>query len=66
MAADREYYRMTVQEALDDLGTSVKGLTRGEAEKRRVEYGKNELAAEYKVPRWLLFLSQFNDQYDDE
>lgn len=61
MVTDREYYRMMVQEALDDLDTSEKGLSRNEAEKRRIKYGKNELAAEYKVPRWLLFLSQFKD-----
>ena len=57
----KEYYRMTVQEVLDDLGTTTGGLSRDEAEKRRREYGKNELAAEFRVPRWLLFLSQFKD-----
>ncbi|MCK4237183.1 MAG: HAD family hydrolase, partial [Candidatus Krumholzibacteria bacterium] len=58
---EKDYYRMTVQEALGDLGTSMKGLSRDEAEKRRREYGKNELAAEFKVSRWLLFLSQFKN-----
>jgi len=57
----KEYYRMTVQEVLDDLGTTTGGLSRDEAEKRRREYGKNELAAEFRVSRWLLFLSQFKD-----
>ena len=61
MTDDKEYYRMTAQEALDDLGSDVKGLSRGEAEKRLAEYGANELGAELGTPPWLLFLSQFKD-----
>lgn len=61
MTDDKEYYRMTAQEALDDLGSDVKGLSRGEAEKRLDEYGANELGAELGTPPWLLFLSQFKD-----
>ena len=61
MTEDKEYYRMTAQEALDDLGSDVKGLSSGEAEKRLGEYGANELGAELKTPPWLLFLSQFKD-----
>ena len=61
MTDDKEYYRMTAQEALDDLGSDAKGLSRGEAEKRLGEYGANELGAEIGTPPWLLFLSQFKD-----
>jgi len=61
MTDDKEYYRMTAQDALDDLGSNVKGLSRGEAEKRLGEYGANELGAELGTPPWLLFLSQFKD-----
>ena len=59
MASD--YYRMTVEEVLEALETSIKGLTREEADRRLDEYGKNELTAKLEVPRWLLFLSQFKD-----
>ncbi|MFH1865047.1 MAG: cation-transporting P-type ATPase, partial [Candidatus Eisenbacteria bacterium] len=58
---ERQYFQMTVQEALDSLGTTPKGLPRQEAEKRAKEFGPNELTAEIKMPRWLLFLSQFKD-----
>ena len=58
---EREFYRMRAQEVLDALGTTTKGLPRDEAEKRLGDYGRNELTGEYRVPRWLLFLSQFKD-----
>jgi Ca2+-transporting ATPase len=58
---EASYYRMPVQEVLDDLATSLRGLTREEAAKRRLEHGENELGAEFKTPAWLLFLSQFRD-----
>ena len=56
-----EYYRMKVKEALESLGTSEKGLSTSEAEKRLQEHGPNELTAEFRVPKWLMFLSQFKD-----
>jgi Ca2+-transporting ATPase len=56
-----EYYRMTVQEVLDGLRTSEKGLSREEAERRRAEHGPNELTTDVRTPKWLLFLSQFRD-----
>ncbi len=59
--ADRSYHAMTVQEVLEDLGTSVKGLSRAEADRRRAESGPNELTAEFKSPPWLIFLAQFRD-----
>ncbi len=59
--ADRSYHAMTVQEVLDDLGTSAKGLSRAEADRRRAESGPNELTTEFKSPPWLIFLAQFRD-----
>ena len=56
-----DYYRMTVQEVFDTLETSEKGLTTADAEKRLAEHGPNELTAEFRVPKWLLFLSQFKN-----
>lgn len=58
---EKPVYKMTVQEALDHLDTSEKGLPRDEAERRLDTYGKNELRAEIKTPKWLMFLSQFRE-----
>jgi Ca2+-transporting ATPase len=58
---EKDFYRMTAQEVLDELHTTTKGLSRDEAENRRSDFGRNELTGEYRVPRWLLFLSQFKD-----
>jgi len=59
----RSYYQMTVQKALDALGTSPKGLSRDEAARRRSEHGLNELSGEYRVSKLLTFLNQFRDVF---
>jgi Ca2+-transporting ATPase len=59
--SDRNYYQMTADEVFADLGTSDKGLTTEEAERRLREYGPNELTGGISKPRWLIFLSQFSD-----
>jgi len=59
--AERHYYQMKAKEVLDALGTTEKGLSRAEAEKRLQKYGKNELRAKIRVPLWLVFLSQFKE-----
>ncbi|MFO7990953.1 MAG: cation-transporting P-type ATPase [Thermoplasmata archaeon] len=61
MTSGKDYYRMTVEEALDELNTTDEGLTRDEANKRLKKYGKNELKATVKTPKWLMFLSQFKE-----
>jgi Ca2+-transporting ATPase len=58
---EKNYYRMNAQEALDSLGTSLKGLDAEEAGRRIDDYGKNELSAQIEVPRWMLFANQFRD-----
>ncbi len=58
---ERQYFQMTVQETLDSLGATPKGLPREEAEKRLSEHGPNELTADFKMPKWVLLLSQFKD-----
>ena len=58
---DKKYYRMKVQEVLDDLRTTVSGLEQEEAARRIEQYGRNELTAQIEVPRWMLFVSQFKD-----
>ncbi|MFO7791470.1 MAG: cation-transporting P-type ATPase [Candidatus Saliniplasma sp.] len=61
MVDEKDYYRMTVDECLDELDTSKKGLGRKEANRRLEKYGKNVLEAKIEVPTWLLFLSQFKE-----
>jgi Ca2+-transporting ATPase len=61
MPEEKEYHRMTIQEALDSLATSEKGLSKNEAEKRLKKFGENTLKAEIKMPLWLVFLSQFRE-----
>ncbi|KPK61970.1 MAG: HAD family hydrolase [Planctomycetes bacterium SM23_32] len=61
MPESGEYYRMTVREALEALGTSEKGLPRKEAGRRLAEHGPNELQAGVRVPKWLMFLKQFKE-----
>lgn len=61
MNEEKDFYQMTVHEALDTLETSKDGLSEKEAKKRLKKFGKNELRAKLKTPRWLLFLSQFKE-----
>ena len=56
-----EFYRMHAKDVLEVLGSSEKGLPRDEAEKRRKNYGPNQITSDITVPRWLLFLRQFRD-----
>ena len=58
---EKSFYRMTAQEALEALGSSEKGLSRAEADKRREEYGSNDITSDVSTPKWLLFLSQLKD-----
>jgi Ca2+-transporting ATPase len=53
------YYDQEISSVFEELNTSEKGLSSGEAEKRLEEYGKNELKEKEKVPVFRLLLSQF-------
>ncbi len=59
--SDKKYYQMTAEEVFSDLGTSAKGLSTEDAEKKLAESGPNELNADISMPKWLIFLSQFRD-----
>jgi len=59
--AEKAFYLMTTREALDALDTTEKGLPRAEAEKRRGEFGSNDITSDVAVPKLLLFLSQFKE-----
>ncbi len=59
--ADRNYYRMTVEEVLAALETSAKGLSRKESDERRLKFGPNELSGECRVSKLMTFIRQFRD-----
>ncbi len=61
MADEKEYYRMSVKEVFGELDTDENGLSEKEASRRSKKYGKNELMATYKTPKWLILLSQFKE-----
>ncbi|MGD8562769.1 MAG: cation-transporting P-type ATPase, partial [Desulfarculaceae bacterium] len=58
---EKSFHQMDVQQALEYLKTSEKGLSRAEAQNRLQKYGKNQLQAKIKMPLWLVFLSQFKE-----
>ena len=56
-----QYYQKDAQKLLEDLGSSVNGLSMQEAGKRLEQNGRNELE-ETKPPHpFMIFLSQFRD-----
>ncbi len=57
-----EYFHVSWEEALDALRTdSQRGLSAGECQRRRGQYGKNQLEATKGKGLFLRFLSQFQD-----
>ena len=57
-----EYFHVSREEALDSLRTdSQRGLSPGECQRRRGQYGKNQLEAAKGKSLSLRFLSQFQD-----
>lgn len=56
-----EHYRKSVADSLQDVQSSVNGLTSAEAKKRLESDGYNELKGKEKDPIWKLFLENFKD-----
>ncbi|MBM4240849.1 MAG: calcium-translocating P-type ATPase, PMCA-type [Euryarchaeota archaeon] len=56
-----KWQNLSVDETLKKLNSSAIGLTSEEAQKRVLEYGKNELVEERKAGPVQLFLGQFKD-----
>ncbi|MFZ3114248.1 MAG: cation-translocating P-type ATPase [Syntrophales bacterium] len=54
-------YQKTIDEAIDDLKSSLQGLSSEEAKKRLEEYGPNELKEGKKNTALGMFLNQFKD-----
>ena len=55
------YWSMPVHRVLEDLKTSMKGLSEQEAERRLSVYGLNELKREKTISPLKIFLRQFTD-----
>ncbi len=57
---ERYWFVRTVDEALDETGSSAQGLSDSEAEKRLKEYGLNTIAKEEGFKWWKSLLEKFN------
>lgn len=55
------YYNKEIDEILNELGTSSKGLTTSEANKRLEKYGKNTLPKKKKDSVFKIFINEFKD-----
>ncbi|WP_200416359.1 calcium-translocating P-type ATPase, SERCA-type [Virgibacillus salexigens] len=56
------WYQLDVENVEQKLHvTANRGLNDRQVEKRRKQYGTNALEAQKKVPKWLIFLKQFQD-----
>ncbi|MFZ5994587.1 MAG: cation-translocating P-type ATPase [Thermodesulfobacteriota bacterium] len=55
------WHQKKTDEVMEDLGSSPKGLSPEEAEKRLQEYGPNELKEKEKKTPFMMFLDQFKD-----
>ena len=58
---DQVFYTQTTEEVLQNLNTTVNGLTEAEAKKRLAEYGSNELDEGKKTTTFQKLLAQFKD-----
>ncbi len=55
-------YQQPAEEVIAMLGSNAThGLTADEVQRRRVQYGLNELLSEAPIPAWRKFLAQFQD-----
>ena len=58
---ERLWYAQSQEEVLEQLQTSNKGLSESEAEKRLIEYGKNELRQMKAKSIWRMLVEQLTD-----
>ena len=57
-----KWYQLDVEKVEQKLHvTSSKGLSSKQVNERRKQYGTNELKSKKQVPKWLVFLKQFQD-----
>lgn len=55
------WHPLDINTVYSKTGSSPQGLSTEAAEKKKAEFGLNELVEAKKKPAWLLFLSQFGD-----
>ena len=55
------WHQKEINEIIGDLGSSLQGISSGEAQKRHEEYGPNELKEKKKKTPFMMFLDQFKD-----
>ena len=59
---NKEWYSLSVEQTEEELKTKVDaGLTAEEVEKRKEEYGANEIVSKNKKPIWKMIIEQFKD-----
>ena len=59
---NKNWFNKSVEETIDELKTDAsQGLSGQEVEKRKAEYGLNELEAGKKTSLFVKFLEQFKD-----
>jgi len=59
--ADIKWHALDVDEVLNKVGTSRKGLSEEEARRRLSVYGFNEIRREKATPAWKIFVEQFEN-----
>ena len=55
------YFQVSSEVALQEMNSSIKGLSVNEAKVRLIAYGPNTLKDFKKKPAWKLFIGQFKD-----
>src|SRR4030095_11916387 len=54
----RQWHTLSVSQTFEKLRSSARGLTTAEAERRRTEYGLNQLQAAARISPWMILLDQ--------
>lgn len=61
MTTNKQWHTLTKEESVNGLGSVSTGLTTGEAQKRLLEFGPNEIQAVKKTSAWKILLEQFKN-----
>jgi Ca2+-transporting ATPase len=55
------WHQKKIEEVIEELGSSLQGLSQADAQKRFLEHGPNELTEKKKKTPFMMFLDQFKD-----